>query len=308
MARPLAPEELQDWSQVLHLLVLDALMKESSWNHSFLVFHGGTSLHLSWRSPRFSEDLDFLLNRSAERSLDSVMKRTHRRVQDTLLARDPHLQVEMTSREGARPQLKDYRFKLSREGVLGKARVKVEFWMVSEAYLTTYATTSRAPSGDTALVGVLTAEPVPSATLESAYCDKLVAFATRPRVKWRDLFDLWWIRTNSRFDLPAPESLARTFLDRLAAYQTVEGLSPSAALRRFAGQMTEDMVIQSERDLKPWLPEALWAKWYPDEVRVMVSEAREGALSIAGDLDRIVLDADPAGRPPGELDDAAPSP
>ena len=303
MARPLAPEELRDWSLSLHLLVLDALMKESSWNHSFLVFHGGTSLHLSWGSPRYSEDLDFLLSRSAERSLDSVMKRTQRRVQDTLLARKPRLQVEMTSREGARPQLKDYRFKLSQEGVLGKARVKVEFWMVSEAYLTTYATVSRAPSGDTTLVGVLTAEPVSSATLESVYCDKLVAFATRPRVKWRDLFDLWWVRTNSRFDLPAPESLSRTFLERLSAYQTVEGLPPSAALRRFAGQMTEDMVTRSEQDLRPWLPEALWTKWYPDEVRVMVNEAREAALSIAD-----ALDVAPAGHPTEGLDDAAPSP
>ncbi len=308
MARPLAPEELGDWSQALHLLVLDALMKESSWKHSSLVFHGGTSLHLSWRSPRFSEDLDFLLNRSEERSLDSVMKRTHRRVQDTLLARDPRLQVEMTSREGARPQLKDYRFKLSQGGVLGKARVNVEFWMVSEAYLTTYATTSRAPSGDTALVGVLTAEPVPSATLESAYCDKLVAFATRPRVKWRDLFDLWWIRTNSRFDLPAPESLTKTFVDHLGAYRTVEDLPPSAALRRFAAQMTETMVDQAERDLKPWLPGALWAKWYPDEVRTMVNEARDAALSLASDIERLGLDADYTWHPPGDLDDATPSP
>lgn len=35
----------------------------------------------------------------------------------------------------------------------------------------------------------------PGATLATAYADKLTAFATRPNLKWRDVFDLWWIGT-----------------------------------------------------------------------------------------------------------------
>jgi len=37
---------------------LDALMADPQIQYEQIAFHGGTSLHFSWRSPRLSEDLD----------------------------------------------------------------------------------------------------------------------------------------------------------------------------------------------------------------------------------------------------------
>jgi len=74
--------------------------------------------------------------------------------------------------------------------------------------------------------------PVPAATLETAYCDKLTALATRPYLKWRDLYDLWWIgtQTEARLDL---SWVTRQFLHNVSAYRTIDGLSPAQALRKF---------------------------------------------------------------------------
>lgn len=44
-----------------------------------IAFHGGTSLHFSWRSPRLSEDLDFLIARSAA-DLGSIIELAGKKV------------------------------------------------------------------------------------------------------------------------------------------------------------------------------------------------------------------------------------
>jgi len=46
--------------------LLDALMSDASLTSRQIAFHGGTSLHFSWRSPRRSEDLDFLVTAQME--------------------------------------------------------------------------------------------------------------------------------------------------------------------------------------------------------------------------------------------------
>ena len=73
---------------------------------------------------------------------------------------------------------------------------------------------------------------MPAATLETAYCDKLTAFATRPYLKWRDIYDLWWIGTQTDAELEV-SSIAGQFLHNVSAYQTIVNLSPAQALRRF---------------------------------------------------------------------------
>ncbi len=84
------------WAQAAHLLFLDSFMQESKWKSDELAFHGGTSLHLSWRSPRYSEDLDFLLSRTAKGAAQVVNNATKR-----CLVRegyDPHYGVRSLKR------------------------------------------------------------------------------------------------------------------------------------------------------------------------------------------------------------------
>ena len=59
-----------DLRQALHVATWDASMAARRWEPGDLVFQGGTCLHLAHGSPRFSEDLDFLIN--ARLKLDSL--------------------------------------------------------------------------------------------------------------------------------------------------------------------------------------------------------------------------------------------
>ena len=310
MNKPLSAGDKRDWAQLMHTLILDGLMQDSAWTKQELVFHGGTSLHLSWGSPRFSEDLDFLLSRleagKLDQNLDRVMTRVLRRAQRHLTALDPTLQLEVKKRkagEGAANRMADYHFLVSKPGVLGKAMVKAEFWKVDPEYLASYASVFRTPIEKGDLIGRVTPTPVPAATLESALADKMVAFATRPFLKWRDLFDVWWIRSRApAFEGGADDAAAgvlngadpERFLHHLSAYSTVEGLPPSAALRRFADDLTdrkEAIIKAAEIDLKPFLPPTLWGRLYPDEVTEMLRLSQRMARNLADRIEALGLDA-----------------
>jgi hypothetical protein len=62
--RQLTASEAFGLRQALHVATLDALMASRRWEPGDLIFQGGTSLHLTHGSPRYSEDLDFLVNSS----------------------------------------------------------------------------------------------------------------------------------------------------------------------------------------------------------------------------------------------------
>lgn len=57
LKRSIDSETHSRWARNAQLLILDSLMVETPWKVGEVAFHGGTSLHLSWRSPRFSLDL-----------------------------------------------------------------------------------------------------------------------------------------------------------------------------------------------------------------------------------------------------------
>ncbi len=61
--RPLEEDEARNWTSMLHVLFIDALSMSATLSLDHVVFHGGTNLHLSWGSPRLSENLDFLVSR-----------------------------------------------------------------------------------------------------------------------------------------------------------------------------------------------------------------------------------------------------
>lgn len=76
--RHLTAAEAFDLRQALHVATLDALMASRRWEPGDLAFQGGTSLHLVHGSPRFSEDLDFLVNSSLKLNSISAAFEAHR--------------------------------------------------------------------------------------------------------------------------------------------------------------------------------------------------------------------------------------
>ena len=230
---PLTPELASKWAASAQYQFLDALMADPQIQYEQIAFHGGTSLHFSWRSPRLSEDLDFLIARSAA-DLGTIVKLAGQKVAEAFRSEDPQFTVEIQDRTRHEERMISYDLCVAHEAYLGKALIKVEFWRVSADYLAHYPVELRSPIQPGEMVSRIS-NPVPAATLETAYCDKLTAFATRPYLKWRDIYDLWWIgtQTDARLDL---SSITRQFLHNVSAYQTIDGLFAGASIAEISGK------------------------------------------------------------------------
>jgi predicted nucleotidyltransferase component of viral defense system len=250
-----------------------------------IAFHGGTSLHFSWRSPRLSEDLDFLIARSAA-DLSAIVERAGQKVAETFRSEDPQFALEVQDRTRQEERMIAYDLRISNAAYLGKALIKVEFWLVSPEYLAQYPVELRSPIRPGEMVSRIS-NPVPAAALETAYCDKLTAFATRPYLKWRDIYDLWWIgtQTDAQLDL---SSVTRQFLHNVSAYRTIDGLSPAQALRKFLDADPVAILKKADPDLRRWLPKTLWDKIHPRVTAEMIEYVRSALESVADAIENHV--------------------
>ena len=271
--RPLRKDEIRDWSSMLHVLFIDGLSMSAELSLNRIAFHGGTNLHLTWGSPRFSEDLDFLVSREMGKRIDRVMKRVGSRMQQVAAAHDPDLKIEIRDRTKDRDALLNYRIVMTRPGRIGQAMVKAEFWQVEDEYLNRYGSEFQVPGSGRAWSSsgqpLLTlSPPIPTATLDASFSDKAVALALRPHLKWRDLFDLWWIGRQTGTKL-----LGRieTVKHHASGYS---GIPLDEGFRRFLDRDPEDIVAVADPDLKRWLPEPLWESLWPDGIKDMVAHAR----------------------------------
>jgi len=280
---PLTPELSAQWAASAQYRFLDALMSDSRLECGQIAFHGGTSLHLSWRSPRRSEDLDFLMAKNAG-EIHAVVEQACRKTQEAFRADDPDFNVEIQDKTKNEDRMISYHLKVSHPGYLGKALIKVEFWKVDPQYLAKYPVELRIPIQPGEMVSRIS-NPVPAATLETAYCDKLTAFATRPFLKWRDIYDLWWIgtQTDSRLDLA---TVVSQFLHNVSAYETIGHLPPAQALRKFLENDPAKIMEQADPDLKRWVPEALWGKLHPRVTGEMVEYVRHALCSVADAIEK----------------------
>ena len=283
----LSPKLASQWAASAQYYFLDALMTDPGIQYEQIAFHGGTSLHFSWRSPRFSEDLDFLLARDAG-EIHGIVKKAGEKVAEAFRADDPRFAIELQDKTRHDERMIAYSLRVSHPDYIGKSLIKVEFWRVTPEYLAKYPVTLRSPIQPGQMVSRIS-NPVPAATLETAYCDKLTAFATRPYLKWRDIYDLWWIGTQTDAKLEV-STVVRQFLHNISAYQTIDGLSPAQALRKFLENDSNELVNKADPDLKRWLPAALWEKMHTRVTTEMVRYARHALQTVADAIEKKVTD------------------
>lgn len=265
--RALSPVLSLQWAQAAHAHYLNSLMSAAGWSAQQFAFHGGTSLHLSWSSARYSEDLDFLLAREVG-SVDKVLAKVLALLREQFRAKDPQFTIDIQDKSKDPQRMLSFHITVGHAAYMGRAMVKAEFWRTDAAYLTRYPTQFRTPAAPDGWV-VRVMNPVPAATLEAAYADKLTAFATRPYLKWRDIYDLWWIGTQSGAQIDVA-SAAEQFLHNISAYAPVDGQTPASALRKFLTNDRQSIITKANPDLKRWLPESLWNSLYPDGITHMV--------------------------------------
>lgn len=279
---PLTPDISFRWAASAQYRFLDALMSDVRLEYKQIAFHGGTSLHFSWRSPRLSEDLDFLITKNAT-DLRDITERARTRTAQAFQADDPSFVVDMKEKTKNQDRMISYQLVVSHPAFLGKTMVKVEFWKVDPQYLANYPVEMRSPIQPGDQVSRIS-NPVPAAALLTAYCDKLTAFATRPFLKWRDIYDLWWIGTQTDTRLDMPRVVAQ-FLHNVTAYDTIDRLPPAQALRRFLELDPAELVKNADPDLKLWLPDALWIKLHPQVTAEMVQYVRHALESVANAIE-----------------------
>jgi predicted nucleotidyltransferase component of viral defense system len=285
--RPVTPELASQWAASAQYQFLDALMADPQIQYEQIAFHGGTSLHFSWRSPRLSEDLDFLIARSAA-DLKIIVARAGQKVAETFRSEDPQFTIEIQDRTRHEERMSSYDLRVAHEAYLGKALIKVEFWRVSPEYLAKYPVELRSPIQPGEMVSRVS-NPVPAATLETAYCDKLTALATRPYLKWRDIYDLWWIgtQTDARLNL---SPVTQQFLHNVSAYRTIDDLSPAQALRKFLDNDPTEVLKKADPDLRRWLPTAIWDKMHPRVTGEMVEYVRGALETVADAIEKNLMD------------------
>jgi len=279
--RPLDPSAARRMSDLGHMTFIDALTQATPLQTRQFAFHGGTSLHLSWKSPRFSEDLDFLLDRSVRPQMTKFMRKVEARMRQLLQAQDPDLDVKITDRTRPDSNLLNYRVTVSSDAYIGNVKVKAEFWQVESDYLEHYDTRFAYPLKNGDVVSSVS-QPLPAATLEAAYADKLTAFATRAHLKWRDVFDLWWIGRQVDVD---PAQMADRFLHHVTAFDTQDGLPPEKALRKFLERDPEDIAREADPDLKKWLPASMWQSLEGTGITQMVDHVRSSISRIAEEIE-----------------------
>jgi predicted nucleotidyltransferase component of viral defense system len=242
--RQLTATEAFDLRQALHVATLDALMASRRWEPGDLVFQGGTSLHLVHGSPRFSEDLDFLVDATLD--LRAIGHAVQARLEGTpWLPADTRLAVSKT-RDGHNPLT----FVVSVGGpdVIGAVRVKVEMWQTETTVLSAIKAVvapvklARGPAA-----GAQTF--VPTADLPEIYADKVFALAARPYLKPRDVFDLHWLGTHSGLRACSVDDLRA----RLATYPNE---TPSAWLEKAVARRADLLEAKDAiaADLRRWLP------------------------------------------------------
>jgi predicted nucleotidyltransferase component of viral defense system len=283
----LTPELASQWAASAQYHFLDALMADPQIEYEQIAFHGGTSLHFSWRSPRLSEDLDFLIARGTA-DLNAIVQRAGQKIAETFRAENPHFSVEIQNRTRHEERMISYDLRVAHASYVGKALIKVEFWRVSPEYLAQYPVELRSPIRPGEMVSRIS-NPVPAATLETAYCDKLTALATRPYLKWRDIYDLWWIGTQTDASLDL-SSVTPQFLHNVSAYRTIDDLSPAQALRKFLDSDPAEVLKKADPDLRRWLPKALWDKMHPRVTAEMIEYVRGALESVADAVEKNFTD------------------
>jgi predicted nucleotidyltransferase component of viral defense system len=282
--RQLSSTEAFDLRQALHVATLEALMASRRWQPGELIFQGGTSLHLTHGSPRYSEDLDFLVKSSL--NLEKISAAMQDRLREL-----PWLPMDTTLVVGnARLAHNPHAFAVTISGpdVIGSVRVMVELWQTTDramADIKVHVAPVRLASGLAA--GMQTF--VPTADLAEIYADKVFALAARPYLKPRDVFDLHWLvnqNGDQLCDVHRMQVRLLTYPNETATAWLAKALARKALLATSHGSVAND--------LKRWLP----SSWPLSETNVAAMidtalAALEQGMAVMGLL---VMEAETTGQ------------
>lgn len=265
MKRVLKPEEFVAITEAAQLTVLGGLINARRWASGELKFQGGTSLRLIYGSPRFSEDLDFVLANA--RGLTRIVNAAAVYVRSVLCAQYPDIAVKVKARDenakttGARNP-RAFMLTLSSPQWMQAIKIKLEFWRANHDSVKSYQSApltanipGRSPIG-VAVVPVI----AETAVLDEILVDKLHALGDRNYTKWRDVFDLWWFSSAKGYDAArAAGEFERRFTYHAAMYPPEKSFQSAIEALRIARDKIDALLASPEglssarKDMQRWL-------------------------------------------------------
>lgn len=304
----LSARERHEISTLLHYALLEEIFRIADWRLGDAVFHGGTSLKVVWMSPRFSEDLDFMVREDQMGGLDDLVRRARDGLASRLMAELPKSTFGLKGERDPERRLARYAVRWSHPNRIGRVLIKLEFYEVPGPKLSQYGATMVTPDPDRE-TRIAIATPIVGPQLVSVIGDKLVALAKREYFKHRDVFDLWYAHTR------AMEMGAALDIDGLAqvveqvgriydygAAEISDDLRKVASTVEFAAdpEGRKAAATALAEDLSRWIPPALHEGYQMGGVyNAMLETSRRIVIDVAQALDEARLDfeAGPEMRP-----------
>lgn len=194
---PLMPIEKTMISQSLQIYVLESIARLVQDMPGRMMFHGGTAISTVHRSPRWSEDLDFMITPDMSDALDDMHELIEKQVRDRMVDRTPGCQFELIDKGKRRGKVRDadpgtvmsWTGRWEHPMRIGVVKMKVEFYIAEPESAVRYNTVMSKPEA----IGLLSTHALPTATLETIWADKIMAMSARPVMKWRDIYDMGYI-------------------------------------------------------------------------------------------------------------------
>lgn len=258
----LTPSEKTLISQSLQIYVLDAIARSVHDMTGRLMFHGGTAISTVHGSPRWSEDLDFMINPDMSLELDAVHSRIEEEVADRISSLTPGAKFELIDKGKAQGKVREadpgtvmkWTGRWQHPSRIGVVKMKVEFYIAEPEAAARYRTTMSEPSA----IGLYAEEHLPTATLETIWADKIMAMSARPVMKWRDVFDMGFIM--ERLGDAEDDDLFGRLQVACASYRSDMGAIHTGLGRDYLEGLEDDYEA-FEQDMRHWIPSHLFEEY-----------------------------------------------
>jgi predicted nucleotidyltransferase component of viral defense system len=247
--------------EAIHLHLLSALSEAGVLRH--VIFQGGTALRLCYGGERYSEDLDFVCGRAGaylkdvefEALVDKALEATKRTLQRDFDIDAAQIALKRPTRpellEGSDVNVAAWQIvvPVNPTPKTPKSRIKIEFANVP-SYDSKPLTVSATPGLVQVQDVILNAE-----TPNEILADKAVALTARAALKFRDVWDVWFL------------------VNKLAATPDRE-----IVLKKFADYGTLDIAVKANARLDELAKDATATAFYA-EMRRFLPSARVAQMS-----------------------------
>lgn len=264
---PISHELQLEISELMQNMILEKIFSSKDWDTKNLIFHGGTSVHVAWSSPRYSEDLDFLMNIDQIDNINKAISDSIKDIEQELQKKYPGTEISLKTK-GDNKKLRSvivHDIIWKHPNKYGKVRVKTEFFTVPPSNIKAYESITKNWQPNDMLIWTKPQIEIDNLKLNVAspkaiYGDKIKCIATREYLKPRDFFDLWWLKTQLSQYIPNnEEEIYKTIRNSADCYETtnidlINGFEKILKLNR------NETITLIENNLKNFLPEETYIK------------------------------------------------